>query len=109
VRPWASIDCRLCRDGGTQSIPEWADKDAPARVGVDGLSGAFVDGKTVKIDLGIVLKMRQTQTFLAIIRIDPEAMKTLAVIMILALLTITGAAYTDILFTADQATGQRAN
>jgi hypothetical protein len=36
-------------------------------------------------------------------------MKTLAVISILALLTITGAAYTDQLFTSDQGTAQRAN
>jgi hypothetical protein len=57
----------------------------------------------------IVLKMRQTQTFLAIINIDREGMKTLAVIAILALLTVTGAAYTDILFTADQGTTQRVN
>jgi hypothetical protein len=36
-------------------------------------------------------------------------MKTLAVISILALLTITGAAYTDQLLTNDQETAQRAN
>jgi hypothetical protein len=36
-------------------------------------------------------------------------MKTLAVISVLALLTITGAAYTDQLFTSDQSTAQRAN
>jgi len=36
-------------------------------------------------------------------------MKTLAVISILALLTITGAAYTDVLFTADQEIAQRTN
>jgi hypothetical protein len=36
-------------------------------------------------------------------------MKTLAVISVLALLTITGAAYTDQLLTSDQGTAQRAN
>jgi hypothetical protein len=36
-------------------------------------------------------------------------MKTLAVISILALLTIGGAAYTDQLFTSDQGTAQRMN
>jgi hypothetical protein len=53
--------------------------------------------------------MRQTQTFLATIGTDLEGMKTLAVITILALLTITGAAYTDIIFTADQVISQRSN
>jgi hypothetical protein len=41
-------------------------------------------------------------TFLAAIETDTCAMKTLAVISILALLTISGAAYTDQLFTGDQ-------
>jgi hypothetical protein len=36
-------------------------------------------------------------------------MKTLAVISILALLTITGAAYTDQLWTSEQRTAQRMN
>jgi hypothetical protein len=36
-------------------------------------------------------------------------MKTLAVITILALLTITGAAYSDQLLTSEQATVQRSN
>jgi len=36
-------------------------------------------------------------------------MKTLAVISILALLTITGAAFTDQLLTSDQQTAQGAN
>jgi len=48
--------------------------------------------------------MRQALTFLATIQIDPDGMKTLAVISILALLTISGAAYTDQLFTGDQQT-----
>jgi hypothetical protein len=36
-------------------------------------------------------------------------MRILAVISLLALLTITGAAYTDQLFTSDQGAAQRAN
>jgi hypothetical protein len=59
--------------------------------------------------LGIVVKMRQRQTLLATIGHDARGMKTLAVISILALLTITGAVYTDQLFTSDQSTAQRAN
>lgn len=58
---------------------------------------------------GIVPKLRQAQTFLATIGIDVAAMKILAVISILALLTISGAAYTDQLLTSDQETAQRAN
>jgi len=58
---------------------------------------------------GIVPKLRQAQTFLATIGIDVVAMKILAVISILALLTISGAAYTDQLLTSDQETAQRAN
>ncbi len=50
-----------------------------------------------------VLKMRQALTFFATIRNDGVAMKTLAVISILALLTISGAAYTDQILTAEQA------
>jgi hypothetical protein len=57
---------------------------------------------------GIVPNLDQAQTFLATIEIDPLAMKILAVISILALLTITGAAYTDQLLTSDQETAQRA-
>lgn len=53
--------------------------------------------------------MHKSQTFFATIQNDFEAMKTLAVISILALLTITGAVYTDQLFTSDQSTAQRAN
>ena len=52
--------------------------------------------------------MRQALTFLATIQIDLDGMKTLAVISILALLTISGAAYTDQLFTDDQQTTQGA-
>jgi hypothetical protein len=58
--------------------------------------------------LWFVQKMRQALSFLATFQNDPPAMKTLAVISILALLTISGAAYTDQLLTSDQQT-QRAN
>jgi hypothetical protein len=40
---------------------------------------------------------------------DAGAMKTLAVISLLALLTISGAAYTDQLFTSDQHMTRGAN
>lgn len=53
--------------------------------------------------------MRQALTFLATIQIDLGSMKTLAVISILALLTISGAAYTDQLFTGDQRMTQGAD
>ena len=53
--------------------------------------------------------MRQALTFLATIQIDVHDMKTLAIILILALLTISGAAYTDQLFTGDQRTTQAAD
>jgi len=56
-----------------------------------------------------VPKMHQTLTFLATIQNDGDAMKTLAVILILALLTISGAAYTDQLLTGDQPSMQGAN
>ena len=58
---------------------------------------------------GIVPKLQKSQTFLATIRRDFVAMKILAVISVLALLTISGAVYTDQLFTSDQSTAQRAN
>jgi hypothetical protein len=57
----------------------------------------------------IVQKMRQALTFLATIENDDPGMKTLAVISILALLTISGAAYTDQILTSDQQTAQRVN
>jgi putative effector of murein hydrolase LrgA (UPF0299 family) len=56
-----------------------------------------------------VPKMSQALTFLATIENDHVGMKTLAVISILALLTISGAAYTDQLLTGDQQTAQRVN
>jgi len=58
---------------------------------------------------GIVPKMHKWLTHLATIRIDLQTMKTLAVISILALLTIGGAAYTDQLFTSDRGAAQRVN
>jgi hypothetical protein len=57
----------------------------------------------------LVQKMRQALTLLATIENDHHGMKTLAVISILALLTISGAAYTDQLLTSDQQTMQRAD
>jgi hypothetical protein len=59
--------------------------------------------------LRLVQKMRQALTFLATTENDDRTMKTLAVISILALLTISGAAYTDQLLTSEQQTVQRAN
>ncbi len=53
--------------------------------------------------------MRQALTFLDTIENDHRGMKMLAVISILALLTISGAAYTDQILTTDQQTTQRAN
>jgi hypothetical protein len=57
----------------------------------------------------IILKMHKSLTYLATIRIDVQTMKTLAVISILALLTIGGAAYTDQIFTRGQGAAQRVN
>jgi hypothetical protein len=56
-----------------------------------------------------VPKTRQALTFLATIGNHHYGMKTLAIIAILALLTISGAAYTDLLLTSDQQATQRAN
>jgi hypothetical protein len=53
--------------------------------------------------------MRQALTFLATIETDHRDMNTLAVISILALLTISGAAYEDLLLTSDHQTAQRAD
>lgn len=53
--------------------------------------------------LRLVPKMRQALTFFTTIENDGVAMKTLAVISILALLTISGAAYKDQILTGDQA------
>jgi hypothetical protein len=57
----------------------------------------------------IVLKMRRALTFSATIENDDQTMKTLAVISILALLTISGAAWTDQVLTSDQQMAQSAN
>jgi hypothetical protein len=56
-----------------------------------------------------VAKMRRALTFLATIENDHPPMRTSAVISILALLTITGAAYTDQLLIGEQQTAQGAN
>ena len=56
-----------------------------------------------------VQKMHQALTFLATIENDDPGMKTLGVISILALLTISAAAYTDRLLTSDRQTAQEVN
>jgi hypothetical protein len=53
--------------------------------------------------------MRQALTFSATIENHHPPMKTLAVISILALLTMSGAAITDQLLTSDQQTAQGTN
>ena len=58
---------------------------------------------------GIVLKLRQAQTFLDTIENEIVAMKILAMISVLALLTISGAAYTDQLLTSEQESAQGVN
>jgi hypothetical protein len=58
---------------------------------------------------GIVLKMRQALTFSATIRHDHWSMKTLAVISILALLTVSGAVVSDLILTGDQQAMHRTN
>jgi hypothetical protein len=64
---------------------------------------------SVMMFLRNVLKMRRTETLLATIGIDDWAVKTLAVISILALLTITGAAFSDQLLTSDRQSVQQGN
>jgi hypothetical protein len=56
--------------------------------------------------LWFVPKTHRTLTFSATIGNDVRAMKTLAVISILALLTISGAAWTDLVLTSDQRIAQ---
>jgi hypothetical protein len=58
---------------------------------------------------GIVPKMRRALTFSATFENDDHPMKTLAVITILALLTISGAAWTDQFLTGGQQMAQGAN
>jgi hypothetical protein len=53
--------------------------------------------------------MRQALTFSATIENHHPGMKTLAAISILALLTMSGAAFTDQILTSDQQTALRAN
>ncbi len=55
---------------------------------------------------GIDLKLHRALTFLATIGIDLPAMKFMAMIWILALLTMSGAAIFDQLLTADQHVAQ---
>ena len=57
----------------------------------------------------IVPKLAKPLTFLATIGTDHPAMQTLAIISILALLTISGAAVSDQLLTADQHIAQHTN
>jgi len=52
--------------------------------------------------LGILPKLRQALTLLATIGIDLPRMKFMAMISILALLTMGGAAISDQILTADQ-------
>jgi len=66
-------------------------------------------GQAPRLFPWFVQKMRQALTFLATIEIDDPNMKALAVISILALLTISGAAYTDRLLTSDRKATQEAN
>ena len=51
---------------------------------------------------GIVVKLQRGLTFLATIRTDATAMKFMAMIWILAMLTMSGAAISDQILTADQ-------
>lgn len=55
---------------------------------------------------GIVPKLRQAQTHLATIGTHPGGMQFLAMISILALLTMSGAAVSDRFLTADQHVAQ---
>jgi len=66
-------------------------------------------GSFATIFPGIVLKMRQALTFSATIRHDHPLMKTLAVISILALLTISGAVVSDLILTGNQQATHRTN
>jgi hypothetical protein len=64
---------------------------------------------TVMIFPGMVPKSRRAQTFLATIRADHIAMKTLAMIFVLALITISGAVISDQILTSGQAVAQHTN
>jgi hypothetical protein len=58
---------------------------------------------------GLVLKMRQALTFSATIGSDVGPMKTMAVITILALLTISGAFISDQILTSQEHATQTTN
>jgi hypothetical protein len=62
-----------------------------------------------RLFLRLVLKMRQALTFSATIGHDDRAMRTLAVISILALLTISGAVVSDHILTSAQQVTHRTN
>jgi hypothetical protein len=55
------------------------------------------------------LKMRQALTFSATIGRHHQAMRTLAVISVLALLTISGAVVSDLILTSGQPSAHRTN
>jgi hypothetical protein len=58
---------------------------------------------------GLVLKMRQALTFSATIGSDAGPMRTMAVITILALLTISGAFISDQILTSQERAAQTTN
>jgi hypothetical protein len=58
---------------------------------------------------GIVPKMRQALTFSATIGRDDYSMRTLAVISLLALLTISGAVVSDLILTSSQPAAHKTN
>jgi hypothetical protein len=55
---------------------------------------------------GFILKMRQARTFSATIGRDAGPMRTMAVITILALLTISGAVISDQILTSEERAAQ---
>jgi hypothetical protein len=67
---------------------------------------AWAAGQAPRLFPWFVQKRRQALTFLATIENDHGGMNTLAVISILALLAISGAAYTDQILKNDQPTVQ---
>ena len=64
---------------------------------------ASLAAPTAIIVPGLVLKIRQALTFSATIGIDVDFMKTMAVITILALLTISAAVISDQILTSQHA------
>ena len=58
---------------------------------------------------GMVAKSRRALTFLATIRAEDRVMKTLAVIFVLALITISGAVISDQILTASQVVAHQSN